>query len=107
MDDLAIAQAILPAGPDLETVRLLMLRALLARLKDGSISSSASRGRAVANGPCPACGRKIPEAGIEGPPLSTGTQISPGAVIENSPPRVHSVASTGRTRPALSLSLSR
>jgi len=40
--------------------------------------------------------------------LSTATQISPRAVTENSPPpRVHSVASAGRTRPALSLSLSR
>src|SRR5262245_4490579 len=39
--------------------------------------------------------------------VSTGTQNSPGPVIENSPPPVHSVASAGRTRPALSLSLSR
>jgi hypothetical protein len=40
-------------------------------------------------------------------PVSTGTQVSPAAVIEYSPSRVHSVASAGRTRPALSLSLSR
>src|SRR6266536_2928494 len=40
--------------------------------------------------------------------VSTATQISPPTVTENSPPpRVHSVASAGRTRPALSLSLSR
>jgi len=39
--------------------------------------------------------------------LSTATQNSASVVIEYSPPPVYSVASAGRTRPALSLSLSR
>jgi YD repeat-containing protein len=52
-------------------------------------------------------GRPGPADAGGDPPVSTGTQISPDAGSEKSPPRVHSVASAGRTRPALSLSLSR
>ncbi len=40
-------------------------------------------------------------------PLSTGSQFSPRRGSEISSPQVDSVASAGRTRPALSLSLSR
>jgi len=41
------------------------------------------------------------------PIVSTVTQNSPEMVTENARPRVHCEASVGRTRPALSLSLSR
>ena len=60
--------------------------------------------RAHPREPLPASRRELPD----GSRVSTVTQFSPGRVIEKSPPPGYVVvASTGLTRPALSLSFSR